>query len=187
MDLIILVLIFAVLGYFLGVSRFGKQVDRATEQLTLTTGKVADNLEGRWKSFIKRPQPGEFFRNWVASAGASLFPDEFKAWLKSLSSQEAREFTSALGEYSNSLGFSLNKLVDGGLDQEPILRQVFVEAVVVYSSAYRKAKTALQQSEAKEAKKAPLLEGEAKPAEKSASRRVVGSQPEANEAASAAA
>ena len=186
MDLIILVLVFAVLGYFLGVSRLGKQVDRATEQLALTTGKVADNLESRWKSLLKRPKPGEAFRNWVAGAGASLFPEEFKAWLKGLSAQEAQEFSTALGEYSNSLGFSVNKLVDGGLDQDPILRQVFVEAVVVYSSAYRKAKTARQQSEAKESKKAPLPDGEIKPAEKSASRRSVGSQPETNEAASAA-
>lgn len=187
MDLIILVLVFAVLGYLLGVSRLGKQVDRATEQLTLTTGKMADNLESRWKSIFKRPQPGEFFRAWVAGAGSSLFPEEFKTWLKNLSVQEAREFTTALGEYSNTLGFNLTKLIDGGLDQEPILRQVFVEAVVVYSSAYRKAKTARQQSEAKESKKTPQPEGEIKPAEKSASRRAVGSQPETNEAASAAA
>jgi hypothetical protein len=186
MDLIILVLVFAVLGYILGISRLGKQVDRATEQLTLTTGKMADNLESRWKSWFKRPQSGESFRNWVAGAGASLFPDEFKAWLKSQSVHDAREFATALGEYSNSLGFSLKKLVAGGLDQEPILRQVFVEAVVVYSSAYRKAKTALQQSEAKDAKKASQPESETKPAEKSASHRAVGSQPDANEAASAA-
>ena len=186
MDLIILVLVFAVLGYFIGISRFGKQVDHATEQLTLTTGKMADNLESRWKSVFKRPQPGEYFRSWVAGNGASLFPDEFKTWLKSLSVQEAREFATALGEYSKGLGFNLTQLVDGGLDQDPILRQVFVEAVVVYSSAYRKAKTAHQQSEAKELKKAPQPEGEIKPAEKSASRRAAGSQPETNEAASAA-
>ena len=186
MDLIILVLVFAVLGYFLGISRFGKQVDHATEQLTTSTGKMADSLESRWKSLFRRPQPGEYFRSWVAGAGASLFPDEFKTWLKNLSVQEAREFTTALGEYSKSLDFSLTQLVDGGLDQEPILRQVFVEAVVVYSSAYRKAKTARQQSEAKETKKAPQTEGEIQPAEKSASRRAVGSQPETNEAASAA-
>jgi hypothetical protein len=187
MDLIILVLVFAVLGYFLGVSRLGKQVDRATEQLTLTTGKMADSLESRWKSIFKRSQPGDFFRNWVFGAGASLFPDEFKTWLKSLTEQQAQEFTAALGEYSNSLGFKLKELVDGGLDREPILRQVFVEAVVVYSSAYRKAKTARQQSEVKDSKKADQPESEIKPAEKSASRRAAGSQPETNEAASAAA
>jgi hypothetical protein len=186
MDLIILVLVFAVLGYVLGVSRFGKQVDHATEQLTLNTGKMANSLESRWKALFKRPQPGEYFRSWVAEAGASLFPDEFKTWLKSLSVQEAQEFYVALGEYSKSLGFNLAQLVDGGLDKDPMLRQVFVEAVVVYSSAYRKAKTARQQSEAKEVKNAPQPEGEIKPAEKNASRRAVGSQPETNEAASAA-
>jgi len=187
MDLIILVLVFAVLGYFLGVSRLGKQVDHATEQLTLTTSKMADSLESRWKSFFKRSQQGDRFRNWALGAGSSLFPEEFKTWLKSLSEQEAQDFTTALVEYSNSLGFKLTDLVDGGLDQEPILRQVFVEAVVVYSSAYRKAKTARQQSEEKESKKAAQPESEIKPAEKSASRRAAGSQPETNEAASAAA
>jgi hypothetical protein len=187
MDLIILILIFAVLGYFVGVSRFGKQVDRATDQFTLSTGKMAGNLESRWKSLFKRTESSEVFRQWVAESGASLFPEEFKTWLKDLSAQEAREFTAALGDYSKSLGFKLTELVEGGLDREPILRQVFVEAIVVYSSAYRKAKTAHQQSEEKESKKAPQLEGEIKPAEKSASRRAVGSQPETNEAASAAA
>ncbi len=187
MDLIILVLVFAVLGYFLGISRLGKQVDRATEQLTLTTGKMADSLENRWKSLTKRSQADDFFRKWAFGAGASLFPDEFITWLKSLTVQESQEFTTALGEYSNSLGFKLTELVDGSLDREPIMRQVFVEAVVVYSSAYRKAKTARQQSEAKESKKTPQPEGEIKPAEKSASRRAAGSQPETNEAASAAA
>ncbi len=186
MDLIILVLVFAVLGYFLAVSRLGKKVDHATEQLTLSTGKMADSLENRWNSLFKRTQPGEKFRSWVAGPGASMFPDEFKVWLKGLSEQEAREFATALGEYSKTLGFNLTQLVDGGLDQDPIMRQVFVEAVVVYSSAYRKAKTARQQSEAKELKKAPESEGEIKPAEKSASRRAAGSQPETNEAASAA-
>jgi hypothetical protein len=186
MDLIILVLVFAVLGYFLAVSRLGKKVDHATEQLTLSTGKMADNLESRWKSLFKRPKPGEHFRGWVAGSGANLFPDEFKAWLKGLSVQEAGEFTTALSEYSKSLGFNLTQLVEGGLDQDPVLRQVFVEAVVVYSSAYRKAKTAQQQSEAKESKKAPQTESEIQPAEKSASRRAAGSQPETNEAASAA-
>lgn len=187
MDLIILILVFAVLGYLVGVSRFGKQVDRATEQLTQNTGKMAGNFGNRWKSLFKRPDAGEVFRKWVAGSGASLFPEEFKTWLKELSPQEAREFTAALGEYSNSLGFKVNELVEGGLDREPILRQVFVEAIVVYSSAYRKAKTAHQQSEEKESKKAPQLEGEIKPAEKSGSRRAVGSQPETNETASATA
>ena len=42
MELIILVLVFALLGYLLGGSRLGKKVDNATERLTLTTGKVAD-------------------------------------------------------------------------------------------------------------------------------------------------
>jgi hypothetical protein len=187
MDLIILILIFAVLGYLVGASRFGKRVDRTTERLTINTGKVASNLESRWNSIFKRSETGEVFRKWVAESGTSLFPEEFKTWLKNLSAQEAREFTAALSEYSNSLGFRLSELIEGGLDKDPILRQVFVEAIVVYSSAYRKAKTAQQQSEEKESKKKPQLEGEIKPAEKSASHRAVGSQPETNEAASAAA
>jgi len=186
MELIILVLVFALLGYLLGGSRLGKKVDNATERLTLTTGKVADGLENRWRSLFKRSNPGEVFRSWVSGTGSSLFPDDFKAWLKGLSVEEAREFSTALGEYSKSLDFNLTKLVDGSLDKEPILRQVFVEAVVVYSSAYRKAKTARQQLEARESKKAPQPEGEIQPTEKSANRRAAGSQPEANEAASAA-
>jgi hypothetical protein len=187
MELILLVLVFGLLGFLLGGSRLGKKVDHATEQLTLTTGKVADNLENRWRSLFKGPRRGENFRSWALGVGASLFPDEFKDWLKGLSVSEAQEFTTALGEYGKSLGLNLTNLVDGSLDKEPILRQVFVEAVVVYSSAYRKAKTARQQLEARDAKKTAAPEGEIKPAEKSASRRAVGSQPEANEAASAAA
>jgi len=45
----------------------------------------------------------------------------------------------------NSLGFRLDQLVEGGLDRDPRMRQVFVEAIVVYSPAYRKARQAQQQ------------------------------------------
>jgi hypothetical protein len=146
MDLILLILIFAGVGYLIGASRFGKRVEDTTGQLTQTSGRAVDNFKRRWRMVFKKAPKEEYFRDWVAGTGASLFPEEFKAWLMSLSPQECRAFTSALNEYSNSLGFSLTTLVNGGLDQDPMLRQVFVEAVVVYSSAYRKAKTARQES-----------------------------------------
>ncbi|GAG01209.1 unnamed protein product, partial [marine sediment metagenome] len=86
------------------------------------------------------------------------------------------DFTRALNEYAASLGYSLTDLVEGDYDGKPALMQVFVEAIVIYSQEYRKARE-VQQAEADKEEAAPADDEASastevkKPAEKSTSRR----------------
>ena len=167
MHLLVLLVIFLLVGYVLADSRFSERVDRAAGDVTVASKNLANNVEARWKNLFRRQSPADAFRNWAA--GADL-PQDFISWLASLSDREMYDFTHALADYARGLGFDLNVLIQGGLDQEPILRQVFVEAIVVYSDAYRKARKALDDAEQAEAKESASKDGK-KPAAKKASRR----------------
>ncbi len=150
MYLLFLLILFAALGYFLANSKFGDRVDKATGKLTTSTQSWADRVEDQIRGLVVRRLPKESFQNWVAGPGASLFPEDFKSWLASLSEQEARAFTRSLADYANGLGYNLSQLVQGSYNRQPAFRQVFVEAVVVYSQAFRKAKQARQEAKAAE-------------------------------------
>jgi hypothetical protein len=65
----------------------------------------------------------------------------------------------------------MDKLVDGSLDSQPALMQVYVEALVVYSQAYRKAKQAQKEAETAKPVEAGNSSDGKTAAEKSASRR----------------
>jgi hypothetical protein len=110
------------------------------------------------------------FRDWALGVGARQLPADLKAWLAGLSEEEAHQFHVSLAEYADSLGFELSELVDGSLDQDPIMRQVFVEAIVVYSPAYRKARQAREKAEVGK-NSTPSVDPERRSAEKTASRR----------------
>jgi hypothetical protein len=174
MYLLTLLILFILLGYLLAGSRFGERLDSATGKTTASSKRWLSRVGERWRSFFKRSEPTDTFRLWALGAGAGLFPQDFKTWLSGLSPAEAREFHLALDEYADSLGFNLAQLIDGGLDQDPIMRQVFVEAIVVYSPAYRRARQAQQQATKKRrsAKKAELP-GDGQAAEKSNGRGVL--------------
>ncbi|MBN1149425.1 MAG: hypothetical protein JXA78_19340 [Anaerolineales bacterium] len=170
MHLLVLLIVFLLLGYVLADTRFSQQVDRVAGDVADASRNMATNAEDRWKSLFQRRLLADAFRTWAA--GADL-PQDFKRWLASLSDREASSFIQALANYARGLGYDLDILVQGGLDQEPILRQVFVEAIVVYSDAYRKARKALdeaEQAKAKDAGESASNDGK-KPAAKQASRR----------------
>lgn len=146
MYLFTLLVLFTLLGYLLASSRFGESVDRATGRASASTKRWTTRLGDRWRALFGRQGQAEAFRSWALGPGAGLFPQDFKTWLAGLSDAEARLFRNSLDEYGDSLGFSLTQLIEGGLDHEPIMRQVFVEAIVVYSPAYRRARQAQQQA-----------------------------------------
>ena len=146
MYLLALLVLFTLIGYLLATSWFGDRVDDATGRVTASSRRWTGRLGERWRKLFNRQPGAEAFRSWALGPGAELFPQDFKTWLASLSEAEARDFRHSLDEYANSLGFSLTKLIDGGLDQDPRMRQVFVEAIVVYSPAYRRARQAQQQA-----------------------------------------
>ncbi len=174
MDLLILILIFTGLGYLLGLTQPGGK--RKPEKAAPVEAKGwSHRLEDGWKSLV---DPGFFprrVRAWVSGPGANLFPEDFRSWLGGLSESELTDFVKALDGVSNSLGYNLGQLVDGGLDHDPRMRQVFVEAITVYSSAYRKARQARQAPESAQSASAKQPSDNGKPAaEKTPSRRKPG-------------
>lgn len=186
MDLLVLLLIFALLGYLLGVSRIGSNADRTAEKATLYSKNWVERLGDRWSNFFNPRGFAQRFRKWVMEDAADQFPVDFKNWLDNLSASELSEFVKALTDFSHSSGYSLSALVHGDLDDDPRMRQVFVEAISVYSQAYRKAREANNKKNTpaeKESHKADEKDG--KPlAEKTPSRRRATNQNETIEAAS---
>lgn len=146
MYLLSLLVLFILLGYLLATSRFGRRMDDATGRATASSRRWTSRLGDRWRSLFNRQAQAEAFRSWALGRGAGLFPQDFKTWLSSLSNPEAQDFRHSLDEYADSLGFNLTQLIEGGLDRDPMMRQVFVEAIVVYSPAYRRARQAQQQA-----------------------------------------
>jgi hypothetical protein len=173
MELLILVAAAGVIGYFFARSRYSKHVDNAAESVTTTSKDYAGQAGSWWQRTIGRGKDADTFQTWVNGPGASALPDEFKTWFTSLSEQDISEFTHALDGYLKGLGYQLTKLVDGSLEGQPALLQAYVEAVVVYSDAFRKAKEASQADEADQedtSEDTSSSDGK-KPAQKTTSRR----------------
>jgi hypothetical protein len=173
MQLFIVVLIAGVAGYFLARSQYSKPVDEAASKVAATSRDYASQASGWARRNFSRQSKAEQLRAWAAGPGASHLPDDVKTWLAGLTPKEADEFTKSLDSYSSGLGYDLDKLVKGELDSQPAQIQVFTEAVVVYSQAYRKAREARQEAEqvtALEDDQPPAVDGKT-PAEKTVSRR----------------
>jgi len=148
MELLTLFLIFGISGILIGMLRSGKKTGSSSTRTPISTKKLASRVEGKWRTlFSTTNQTRDSFQAWATGTGASLFPDEFTVWLVRMPESEADTFSSKLSDYAQGLDFRLRDLMDGSLDRDPMLRQVFVEAIVVYSQAYRKAKKARQQAE----------------------------------------
>ncbi len=171
MYLFTLALLSAAMGYLLATGRFGRRVDETTGRARSQARVRLNRVEDRFNALFRRSARPDAFRAWALGPGAGLFPPDFKGWLAGLSEPEAHDFSRALDEYAASLGFDLGRLVEGGLDHDPIMRQVFVEAIVVYSPAYRKVRKAQQQVADEAEKNAPPPQAEVKAAEKTPSRR----------------
>jgi hypothetical protein len=195
MYLLSLFLLFMLAGWILATSRFSQTVDNAAGSVAARISRLGNELRRRWQALFRRgprsrPVQGDDFRQYALGIGAALFPPDLKTWLAGLTEEETRSFQHSLGEYAQSLGFSLRELVDGSLDRDPIMRQVFVEAIVVYSPAYRKARQAKKDAAAEAENNNgahtadPNAPGDKQPAQKSPSRR---KQPAAEETESAAA
>jgi hypothetical protein len=60
MQLLILLIIAGVIGYFVARSRLSKPIDSATDKVADTSRGVADKAEGWWrKTFGKKEQPAK--------------------------------------------------------------------------------------------------------------------------------
>jgi len=183
MEMLILILLFIVAGYLLAA--MGGQRKAASKAGAKPGWR--DRLEDRWKGSFDRRGLTDDFRVWAFGDPSLNLPDDFKQWFAALPDRDAQAFTLALANYATGLGFSLSSAVKGSLDEDPRLRQVFVEAIVVYSSAYRKAKQAQQAAETAETQaKKHHTPREKKSAETAGSAPPSGGAPEAAEAPQAA-
>jgi hypothetical protein len=177
MWLILLLVAAGVVGYFFARSRFSKPVEDTASKVGTATVETTKENSGKasswWQKQFGRGDVSDPLRVWAAGAGATQLPEDFKSWLAGLSEEEAKAFAKSLYDYGKGLGYDFDKLVDGSLGSQPAKMQVYVEAVVVYSQAYRKAKQAQKESEtAKAEASAASNSSDGKTAaEKSASRR----------------
>jgi hypothetical protein len=184
MELLILIAIGGLIGFFFARSRYSKHVDTAAQSVSDTSKDYAGKTSSWWRRNVSRSKQAANFSAWVARPGASQLPEEFKDWFSGLSTDEQEKFTYALDGYLSGLGYDLNRLVDGSLDNQFALLQSYVEAVVVYSDAFRKAQEAHNESsdDRSQAENESDPGESKKTAEKSTSRR----QSNAKESASAA-
>jgi hypothetical protein len=184
MEFLTLFLIFGISGVLIGILQSTKKDDEISGRAAISAKKLASKVEGQWRTLFGGTVRGrKSFQAWVTGPGARLFPGEFIDWLASLSGPEAENFSLKLADYSHGLGLNLSELMDDSLDRQPIMRQVFVEAIVVYSQAYRRAKQARQQVERT---KNSASEGGLKSPEIKSNHRANGSASEASTPASAA-
>lgn len=184
MELLLFIAIAGLIGYFFARSRYSKHVDDAAESVSTTSREYAGKTSSWWQRNFGGGRQAEPFEAWVAGSGDTLLPDEFKSWFAGLSEVERKDFTHALDGYLKGLGYDLDQLLDDSLANQPALLQSYVEAVVVYSDAFRKAQEASQEGESEpdtEDDQSPSTDGK-KPAEKTTSRRRSGSSKSASAA-----
>jgi len=186
MQLILLLIIFGIFGYLIAGTDFSERVDRATDRASVASDNWVTRFRAWWRALISNGVTHEEFLAWVTGPGADSLPDDFQEWYRGLTKVEGQAFVDALSDYADGLGYNLMQLVAGGLEQKPIMKQVFVEAIVVYSDAYRKAEDTHQNSEEETQVDNANVESEMKPAQKSASRRKRPKAAESAEVASAA-
>jgi hypothetical protein len=139
-------------GYFFARSRFSKPVEDTASKVGTVTVDTTKQYTGKasswWQKQFGSGRTSDPFRAWAAGAGSPALPEDFKSWLAGLPEDEAKSFTKSLYDYGKGLDYDFDKLVDGSLDSQPARMQVYVEAVVVYSQAYRKAKQAQKEADA---------------------------------------
>jgi len=168
MELLILSLLFGAIGFILATLRTGDRRGKPSgkDEAVRISGGIS--LKDRWNSTFRRRRQADEFRAWVFGSSSDLLSEEFKLWIASLPVKEADTFTNALGRHFREFKLSLSSLISGSLEDEPIMRQVFVEAIVIYSQAYRKAKQAHNEVVAteKQPKKKPVKEHGHKTSEK---------------------
>ena len=147
MYLLIFLVIAGLVGYIFARSRYSKPVDDAANKVSDTSKQYAGQASTWYDKRFGKAKQADPLRAWAAGPGATYLPEDFRTWLAGLSDKESVEFSKGLNEYSKGLSYDLRKLTDGSLDNQPALMQVYVEAVVSYSQAYRKAKQAKQEVE----------------------------------------
>ncbi len=174
MYLFLLLFIFLLIGYLLAESPVGKKIDDTALDISRSSKEFGHDTFKKARGFLRIKSLYDRFDAWVYKVGKQILPEEFLIWYTGLYDEEAEDFTYSLSKHMKSLGFRLRELVDGSLDKDPFLRQVFVETIVVYSQEFRKVKQAREDDDREKANKRANREkvGDKKMAKKRASRRM---------------
>jgi len=188
MFLIILLVAVGVLAYYLARRDFDKKTADATRDISSKAKELGGDLQVRVKDITGQSKgKPEAFIAWASGPGLQDLPQDFNEWFASLNPSEKKTFSKALANYVDGLGMSLAALTSGQLDKQPDFKSVFVETLVIYSSAYRKIAEAKKKPDAQAEKaeaESDTASEEIKPAEKARSRRNSEPQMEATPAAS---
>lgn len=183
MFLILLLVLVAVLGYYLARWNLDQKASDAAQTLTTKAVEVGSDVGDRVTNLTRREKKqAAGFITWANGPGAKDLPADFASWWGSQSAAGQKKFSEALASYADGLGLKLSELTSGRLDSQPEYKSVFVETLVIYSNAYRKVAKAKNQpktpasDDGGEAAQAPAAEMQ--PAEKARSRRSQGAQPE---------
>jgi hypothetical protein len=149
MALVLLLFAFGLLGYLIARSQTRGPVD------DLAVGAAPEGLTdqirglGGWfgsqLGFEKKPAD---LRQWAAEA--LDLPGDVRAWIMNLSADEALAFGQALEQHAGAMGLDLRTFFSRTAGQTPEQRDAYIEAVAVYSRAYRKAKEAQEQETAEQ-------------------------------------
>ena len=171
MTVFLLLIIFILLGYLLAFTPLGDRIV-----------SVADEMVGQVRGSDRKEKAAAAdasdFREWLLTDPA--VPDDLRLWYAGLDNPQALRFEQALQSHGQNTGLQLVSLVTGEIDNKPVLRNIYVEAVSIYSQAYRKAREAIavEQEENQPAPEAPEREARPEPrvegkvvAEKRTSRR----------------
>jgi hypothetical protein len=138
MQLLLLIILFAWLGYTLSRSQTGKKIDQAVENsISWTESSIQRFIHWLRRDNSKQNQPVTFFQ-WVATSGANYLPTDVFEWINSLSGTNAMKFETSLREALGKQEINLDTAIQSP-EQKPGIMQIFVEAVVVYSREYQKA------------------------------------------------
>jgi hypothetical protein len=190
MILILFLVAVALAAYYLARRDVDKKTIEATRGIPSKASKVGGDLRDRVKDLTgqKQGKPEDFIA-WATGPGKQDLPEDFNTWFSVLDRGEKKSFSKALANYVDGLGMSLAALTSGRLDKQPDFKSVFVETLVIYSSAYRKiaeakAKPEVKPEQPEEVEDPNSPASEIQPAEKARSRRGSDAPLEATPAAS---
>lgn len=138
MSLIILLFLAGLLGYLLARSQTGARVDQRASDLA-EQARGLGSRTGMWVGerlgLARKPRS---LRQWAAASPD--LPEDDRLWIVGLTDEGAAAFALALNNHADSLGLDLARLFSGELDSDEQQRKIYVEAVSIYSRAYRKAR-----------------------------------------------
>lgn len=139
MTVLLLLIIFLLLGYLLAFTGLGDRISSVANELT---GQVRGSRQPDTNQAPAPVSRQAAYRSWLTTAVE--VPDDMRIWYLGLDEEQAQRFERSLDDHGRNTGLQLASLVRGDLDNTPALRSIYVEAVSIYSQAYRKAREAIE-------------------------------------------